>query len=114
MHSQGSDPREGLPKLRTPWIERRAALGGEVVTQMHYAKRGIITEEMAFAAAREGMDPEFVRSEARIWPVQPSVDPSLCHQSILSGLQIARGRALLPANKCHPELEPTVIGAEYA
>lgn len=33
---------------------------------MHYAKQGVVTEEMAFAAAREGLDPEFVRSE--VWP----------------------------------------------
>ena len=46
-----------------------------------------MTEEMAFCAAREGMDPEFVRSE------------------------VARGRAIIPANKRHTELEPTVIGA---
>lgn len=60
---QGFDPREGLPKLRQPWVENRLVRGDKVLTQMHYAKRGIITEEMAFAAAREGMDPEFVRSE---------------------------------------------------
>ena len=61
--------------------------GAQVVTQQHYAKAGIVTEEMAFCAAREGMDPEFVRSE------------------------VARGRAIIPANKRHTELEPTVIGA---
>ena len=42
--------------------------GDVVLTQMHYAKRGIVTEEMAFAAAREGLDPEFVRSEVRPKP----------------------------------------------
>lgn len=61
---------------------------GQVVTQQHYAKAGVVTEEMAFCAAREGMDPEFVRSE------------------------VARGRAIIPANKRHTELEPTVIGAK--
>lgn len=44
-------------------MDKREARRDQVVTQMHYAKKGIITEEMAFAAAREGMDPEFVRSE---------------------------------------------------
>jgi hypothetical protein len=53
---------------------------------MYYAKQGIITEEMAFCAVRESMDPEFVRSE------------------------VARGRAIIPANRKHLELEPTVIG----
>lgn len=49
---------------------------------MHYARQGIVTEEMAFAAAREGLDPEFVRAE------------------------VAAGRAIIPANKRHLELEP--------
>lgn len=53
---------------------------------MYYAKEGILTEEMAFVAAREGLEPEFVMSE------------------------VARGRAIIPANRMHPELEPTIIG----
>ena len=92
----GVNPREGLPKLRAEWIEDRAEFhkregdGDEpVLTQMHYAKRGIITEEMAFIAAREGFDPEFVRSE------------------------VARGRAIIPANKNHPESEPMIIGRMF-
>ena len=87
----GHDPNHGLPKLRTPWVKRREEMDGEGArcTQMHYAKRGIITEEMAFAAAREGMDPEFVRSE------------------------VARGRAIIPANKNHPESEPMLIGRMF-
>ena len=87
----GFDPTEGLPKLRQPWIERRARErgGDENVTQMHYARQGLVTEEMAFVAAREGVDPEFVRSE------------------------IARGRAILPANIKHPEIEPMIIGPKF-
>src|SRR5690349_2779241 len=60
---QGHDVRQGLPPRRQPWIERRlqerlglAAQGGERpvnVTQLHYARRGIITEEMRFVALRE-------------------------------------------------------------
>jgi len=83
---QGIDPREGLPKLRQAWVERREARGDKVVTQMHYAKQGIVTEEMAYVAAREGLDVEFVRSE------------------------VARGRAIIPSNKRHVELEPTIVG----
>ncbi len=59
----------------------------QVVTQQHYAKAGVVTEEMAFCAAREGVEPEYVRAE------------------------VARGRAIIPANKRHKELEPTIIGA---
>ncbi|MFD2611126.1 phosphomethylpyrimidine synthase ThiC [Paenibacillus gansuensis] len=66
----------------------RAKAGGNV-TQIHYARRGIITPEMEFAAIREQVDPEFVRSE------------------------IARGRAILPNNVNHPESEPMVIGKHF-
>jgi phosphomethylpyrimidine synthase len=82
-------PRGGLPALRADWIERRLARGRGNVTQLHYARRGLVTEEMAFAAAREGVEPELVRSE------------------------IAAGRAILPANVRHPELEPMVIGRRF-
>jgi phosphomethylpyrimidine synthase len=59
------------------------------VTQIHYARRGEITPEMEFAALREGVDPGFVRDE------------------------LARGRAILPANVNHPESEPMVIGRNF-
>ncbi|HWT78590.1 MAG TPA: phosphomethylpyrimidine synthase ThiC, partial [Candidatus Methylomirabilis sp.] len=115
---------KGLPLLRRPWIlargdveelpapssqyrrEREAdpalaairfpvgrtalrAKPGRGVTQMHYARRGEVTPEMAFVALREGMTPEFVRDE------------------------VARGRAVLPANINHPEIEPMIIGRNF-
>jgi len=86
---QGFTAQQGLPRLREAWVARREARGETNHSQMHFARRGIITEEMAFAAAREGLDPEFVRSE------------------------IARGRAILPANKRHLELEPMLIGRNF-
>src|SRR5688500_13385347 len=59
---QGCDVRAGLPKLREPWVaERRAS--DKCVTQLHYARKGVVTPEMQFVAIREGFDPEFVRSE---------------------------------------------------
>lgn len=117
----GTDSHRGLPPLRRPWIEGRgdvesigphqlpdlardprhgtATVPGELnhtvirgtgtVTQMHYARRGEITPEMEFIALRERMDPEFVRSE------------------------VARGRAIIPANINHPELEPMIIGRAF-
>ncbi|MEB2301840.1 phosphomethylpyrimidine synthase ThiC [Lysinibacillus xylanilyticus] len=66
----------------------RAKKGGNV-TQLHYARKGIITPEMEFVAIRENMDPEFVRSE------------------------IAAGRAILPSNINHPEAEPMIIGRNF-
>jgi len=74
-----------LPQRRRPL---RAKPGG-AVTQMHYARRGIVTPEMEFVAIREGVDPEFVRQE------------------------VARGRAIIPANINHPELEPMIIGRNF-
>ncbi|MDQ0495216.1 phosphomethylpyrimidine synthase ThiC [Paenibacillus brasilensis] len=62
---------------------------GRTVTQMHYARKGIITPEMEFAAIREGVEPEFVRQE------------------------LAAGRAILPSNINHPENEPMVIGRHF-
>src|SRR3989475_819475 len=118
------DLKRGLPPLRLPWILGRGdvdelpgptssyrrrrdedpALGGVRfasvrrphrakpgcrVTQMHYARRGEITPEMEFVALREGMPPELVRDE------------------------VARGRAILPANVNHPETEPMIIGRNF-
>jgi phosphomethylpyrimidine synthase len=73
---------------RTPTRTRRAKAGRNV-TQLHYARKGIVTPEMEFVAIREGLDPEFVRSE------------------------IARGRAILLANVNHPESEPMAIGRNF-
>jgi phosphomethylpyrimidine synthase len=78
---QGFDVRAGLPQLRAPWISSRRATS--MVTQLQFARAGTVTEEMRFVALREGFDPEFVRSE------------------------VARGRAIIPANVNHPEVEPT-------
>src|SRR4051812_43222401 len=90
---QGVSVRDGLPKRRAEWIKKRLAEAGPAetrnVSQMHYARRGVITEEMRFVAIRENVEPEFVRSE------------------------IARGRAIIPANVKHPELEPMIIGRNF-
>jgi phosphomethylpyrimidine synthase len=90
----GREVRDGLPKLREPWIapRRATAPAGQpraCVTQLHYARRGEITPEMEFIAIREGLPVEFVRDE------------------------IARGRAIVPANINHPELEPMIIGRNF-
>jgi phosphomethylpyrimidine synthase len=126
----GGDPREGVPQLRSPWVHERRdvehyvgrtaalrddgrasvragrsgaepfpgasadaprlrATPGRRVTQMHYARKGIVTPEMEFVALREGLAPEFVRDE------------------------VARGRAIIPANVNHPESEPMAIGTNF-
>ena len=113
------DVRQGLPALRKNWIIERGdveetdrilipissrneaeafpgldrrplkAKPGRAVTQMHYAKQGIITPEMEFIAIREGVEAEFVRDE------------------------VARGRAIIPSNINHPESEPMIIGRSF-
>jgi phosphomethylpyrimidine synthase len=86
---RGVDPHVGLPKLRQPWIEKRQARGDTNFSQMHYARRGEITEEMRYVALREGVTADFVRDE------------------------VARGRAIIPANIKHPEAEPMIIGRNF-
>ncbi|CAG7651403.1 phosphomethylpyrimidine synthase ThiC [Actinacidiphila bryophytorum] len=87
-------PRGGLRNLDAvfpgrPRLPRRAAHDGQPVTQLAYARRGEITPEMEFAALRENVPPQVVRDE------------------------IAAGRAVLPANVNHPEIEPMVIGKRF-
>ncbi|HEV7789268.1 MAG TPA: phosphomethylpyrimidine synthase ThiC [Pseudonocardia sp.] len=82
------DLRAGLPKLRQPWIDAREPVDG-AATQLAWAKAGIVTPEMQFIAVREGVDVELVRSE------------------------VARGRAVIPANHKHPESEPMIIGKKF-
>ncbi|MEE8062508.1 MAG: phosphomethylpyrimidine synthase ThiC [Gemmatimonadales bacterium] len=107
----GHDVQRSLPPVRARWIGERAveqrdvdqSLGAAMpadltrtvlrgtgpLTQLYYARRGEITEEMEYVAIREGVEPEFVRAE------------------------VARGRAILPANINHPELEPMIIGRNF-
>ncbi|HTS19001.1 MAG TPA: phosphomethylpyrimidine synthase ThiC [Verrucomicrobiae bacterium] len=82
----GRSDREIPASLRRKPLRARA---GKAVTQLHYAREGIITPEMEFIAIREGLQLEFVRSE------------------------VARGRAIIPANINHPESEPMIIGRNF-
>src|SRR5438093_10355599 len=92
---QGHDVKAGLPKLREPWVSARRARpstgSGRAapVTQLHYARKGEITPEMDFIALREGLPADFVRDE------------------------VAGGRAIIPANINHLELEPMIIGRNF-
>lgn len=88
-YKSNNEPRateKAFPALKRKPLRAKT---GSNVTQLHYAKRGIITPEMEFIAIRENMDPEFVRSE------------------------VARGRAIIPSNINHPELEPMIIGRNF-
>jgi len=72
--------------MKSQWIERRLEKSDGNNSQMHLARKGEITEEMRYVAAREELAPEFIRDE------------------------IARGRMIIPANINHPGLEPMAIG----
>jgi len=110
---------------RTP----RRARAGANVTQMHYARRGIITPEMEFVAIRENLDREaYVERLASAGPTGKRMAELLLRQhrgesfgaSIPSLItpefvrdEVARGRAIIPANINHPESEPMAIGRNF-
>ncbi|MFP4129230.1 MAG: phosphomethylpyrimidine synthase ThiC [Halorhodospira sp.] len=77
------DPGRGIRAVRAPWIAER---GPAAPTQLGYARAGIVTPEMEYVGLREGLSPAYVRDE------------------------VARGRAVIPANVHHPEAEPMAIG----
>ena len=165
------DVRNGLPGLRTDWIEahgdtetyegrgfcvgddgkagagtrqpfpglerrRRRSVGGGNVTQMHYARRGIVTPEMEFVALREnlGRDAAFecayqrngeegLRGDAQTGPTSgmnhqhpgrswgAAIPQHITPEFVRD--EVARGRAIIPSNINHPESEPMIIGRNF-
>ncbi|MFT4977741.1 MAG: phosphomethylpyrimidine synthase [Myxococcota bacterium] len=110
--------RAGRSPMPTPTVRR--ALTGKNVTQLHYARRGIITPEMEFVAIRENLLRETLpmginelareqRLRGNDWgaSVPAIVTPEFVRD------EIARGRAIIPANINHPELEPMAIGRNF-
>jgi phosphomethylpyrimidine synthase len=94
----------------------RRACAGMNVSQMHYAKRGIVTPEMEFVAIRENQRLEAVR-DARLLQQHPGESFGASIQTIITPEfvrdEIARGRAILPNNINHPESEPMIIGRNF-
>ncbi|MFN7387201.1 MAG: phosphomethylpyrimidine synthase ThiC, partial [Lysobacteraceae bacterium] len=94
----------------------RRAKGGANVTQMHYARRGIITPEMEYIAIRENQRLEAIR-EAHLLKQHPGesfgamLPPRITPEFVRD--EVARGRAIIPANINHPELEPMIIGRNF-
>src|SRR5579862_6356457 len=89
--ANGNHSHEGnghsVPRPRAAWLARRKSENTTGnFSQMHYARKGMITEDMEYVARREKLSPELVRDE------------------------VARGRMIIPANINHPELEPMCIG----
>jgi len=144
------DIHQGLPPLRTTWIEARGdveryegravkpedngaglrvpapefpnlhkplrAIGDAAVTQLAYARRGIITPEMEYIAIRENMG----RAEAAAGAAETVADGESFGASVPQVVtpefvreEIARGRAIIPSNINHPEAEPMIIGRNF-
>ncbi|MBU2965158.1 phosphomethylpyrimidine synthase ThiC [Amphritea sp. 2_MG-2023] len=91
---------------------------GENVTQLHYARQGIITPEMEFIAIRENMKLAKSRAEGNVVAQQhpghsfgaklpDEITPEFVRQ------EVAEGRAIIPANINHPEVEPMIIGRNF-
>jgi phosphomethylpyrimidine synthase len=138
--------REGLPALRRDWIARREdvesgegrraaapdnghamfhqprprplrARAGKVVTQLHYARQGIITPEMEFIAIRENMGREESPGAGELWRQHPghsfgaAIPAKITPEFVRD--EVGRGRAIIPCNINHPELEPMIIGRNF-
>jgi len=134
----GPSSRYGQARLNDPQLAAlrfnlqrapRRAKGDANVTQMHYARQGIITPEMEFIALRENMQrKEYIASLESSGPMGQrvaallgrqhpgqsfgaSIPPEITPEFVRS--EVARGRAVIPANINHPELEPMIIGRNF-
>ncbi|WP_404398869.1 phosphomethylpyrimidine synthase ThiC [Idiomarina loihiensis] len=95
------DVNEGLRKIRENWIKQRHSENQEDnhgITQLSYARRGIVTPEMEFIALRENMGREHLEN-----PITPEFVRD----------EVASGRAIIPVNTHHPESEPMIIGRNF-
>ncbi len=114
-----SDP--ALANLRFEHLQQpRCALPGRNVTQMHYARQGMITPEMEYVAIRENQRLQEFRADSRYasllkqHPGQDfgaSIPRDITAEFVRD--EVARGRAIIPANINHPELEPMIIGRNF-
>jgi phosphomethylpyrimidine synthase len=118
--SEFGHERQAAPELAHLRFEHirnpRRAVSGRNVSQMHYAKQGIITPEMEFAAIRENLLLEQMQDSGLLKQhpgnsfgasIPDRVTPEFVRD------EIARGRAIIPANINHPELEPMIIGRNF-
>lgn len=108
---------EGLDHLRFEHLpSARRAKPGRRVTQLHYARQGIVTPEMEFIAIRENMGRERVRSELLRTQHPGQGFGARLPQNITPEFvrdEVAAGRAIIPSNINHPEAEPMIIGRNF-
>ena len=114
--SESIDITKGLKKIRKSWIKERGdtqekyknnptiivAKERKNVSQMYYAKKGIITSEMKYIAVRENQKIDMNKKEEGKY-----IDPEFIRK------EVAEGRAIIPANINHPEIEPMIIGRNF-
>lgn len=107
---------DGLDELRFSRLLTPAAAAGRCVTQLHYARQGLVTPEMEFIAIRENMGRERIRSavlrhqhpgEGFGAHLPDNITPEFVRD------EVAAGRAIIPANINHPESEPMIIGRNF-
>ena len=107
-----------LDKLRFEYLSKPLrAKAGQNVTQMHYARQGVITPEMEYIAIRENQRIEEMNDGSDLWQQHPGnsfgantpklITPEFVRQ------EVAMGRAIIPANINHPEIEPMIIGRNF-
>ena len=105
-----------LTHLRFKHIRKpQKAKQGHNVSQMHYARRGVVTPEMEFVAIRENQNRESMHENPRGQHpgesfgavIPPQITPEFVRD------EVARGRAIIPANINHPEIEPMIIGRNF-
>ena len=121
-----SDHKNELPDFDRTDLRVLRAKKGSTVTQLEYARRGIVTPEMEFIAIRENTRLQEISGNLDVSPEEDR--NTLCHQhkgesfgaSIPKEItpefvrsEVARGRAIIPANINHPELEPMIIGRNF-
>jgi phosphomethylpyrimidine synthase len=109
------DVKRGLDTLRADWIAGRAA-AGHPITQLELARAGIVTKEMMYVAHRENLGRQNQAEEAKArladgMSFGASIPPFVTPEFVRS--EVARGRAIIPANINHPESEPMIIGRNF-
>ncbi|MAS84704.1 MAG: phosphomethylpyrimidine synthase ThiC, partial [Erythrobacteraceae bacterium] len=107
----GPDRSGGVPQFPSAVKRPLRAKAGHNVSQMHYARKGIITPEMEYVAERENLGRELLaeRAEGQSWgaEIPQFVTPEFVRD------EVARGRAIIPNNINHPESEPMAIGRNF-
>ena len=117
--ARAADPALASLRFEHLRVPRRAKTGANV-TQMHYARRGIVTPEMEYIALRESLRLRELREDLRYTKllrqhrgqsfgaaIPTEITPEFVRD------EVARGRAIIPANINHPELEPMIIGRNF-